>query len=147
MGDRPGPIFAILYRSRRHRKATRIRFNFQKIHESSMISNDFADAINGVHVSSTFIFEPKFAFWDNKKQWFCYFCDTAQNAPGSTSLGCIFHPSAHVGRRHRIRPLVSTRSAQIRTRNWPPSRPKFGPNLHLAVPTHGVFSAVFIAAP
>ena len=36
------------------------------MHESSMISNDFADAINGVHVSSTFIFEPKFAFWDTK---------------------------------------------------------------------------------
>ena len=36
------------------------------MHESSMISNDFADAINGVHVSSTFIFEQKFAIWDTK---------------------------------------------------------------------------------
>ena len=82
-----------------------------------MISNDFADAINGVHVSSTFIFQPKFAFWDNKNSGFVIFA-----IPPKT------HPDRPLWDAFSI--LLSTSAAAIGSDPWlAPDRPRSGPEI------------------
>ena len=72
-GEPPGAIFAVLYRSRRHRMATRHRTDFNISYESSMNSNGFRLCDHRVCISPRAHPTPKFAFWCSKNSGFVVF--------------------------------------------------------------------------
>ena len=72
-GEPPGAIFAVLYRSRRHRMATRHRTDFNISYESSMNSNGFSLCDDRACISQRAHTAPKSAFWCSKNSGFVVF--------------------------------------------------------------------------
>ena len=114
-GDRPGPIFAILYRSCRHRRATWCRTDFQEMHENPIRFNDFVFDIVRSVISSCAHFTPKSTKWDRKNSGFVVLAMSPKTHPDRPLWSaCFLDPrSARIWTPNRLN--LDAKPAQVWT--------------------------------